>query len=790
MLAPSAVLAVLALRAQDQQEWVIARQRTIVHQGTVDALADEVRVYMTEQQAGFRAAVDGILEGGHLPAIEQFDSRLRATWPLERVGFALSDGVPVALGLSDQDTDETTAHFLISNSAFLAGEETDDLYLWAEPSERKIDELSGLVGRANLSDLGDSLQRGDDAQITGAPEEVESFDRFRSEQATKQRIKQNAFYKTQSSESPIQAGAEIREAKAREAKAPPDGGGDVPPNALGGSVAQESLEAQAEVESEEAAPDGARTLGMTTTFTRREQDDRRELIEELSEELAELSPSEDSSAASPEPEVAAVPQRQLERRLGEEEAANVPTPQAATPAAYSAATPAAPPAATPAATPAAPPGATPAAQAANDGIAPTEAEVRQDYRQTVPEKPAQPPHEKLLANLKKHRTTFPPVVGEAPSGSVARFVEGGALSILFWYRPSAAEGKVFGAELDLPALKDALAGAVAVEFESPDEVCVALLEHQGEPVGLSRAGFRADDWSRPFVASEIGELLPRWEVAAYLLDPGAFGVAARASRLRLGLLVAAVFAAIGCGGVIIVADARRRSREVRQKSDFVSNVSHELKTPLTSIRMFSELLAGGDSDADPKRVRYAGVIRDEAARLTRLINNVLDFSRLERGSRQFARHPVDVPALVGETVEHYAPQLRRAGCQIETEISVAGEAGLIQGDRDGISQVVVNLLSNVEKYGAGGGQVRVAVEPRSGGGVAIRVSDRGPGVPRGCEKRIFERFYRADNSLDCGVAGSGLGLTLARQIVEAHGGSVRYERREGGGSTFVVELGK
>ncbi|MDR3378297.1 MAG: HAMP domain-containing sensor histidine kinase, partial [Verrucomicrobiae bacterium] len=252
----------------------------------------------------------------------------------------------------------------------------------------------------------------------------------------------------------------------------------------------------------------------------------------------------------------------------------------------------------------------------------------------------------------------------------------------------------------------------------------------------------------------------------------------------------------------------------RQKTDFVSNVSHELKTPLTSIRMFSELLAE-DRVTDPDRRRsYLQIITAEAARLTRLINNVLDFSRMERGEKKYNFQGCDLTEIVRTTAEAYRPHLESAGVRFVCVLPAGGIA--VRADGDALSQVIVNLLSNAEKY-SGLGERRASNPPDAialggaapspaGGGPAreilvelkekqtplpyaeVRVLDRGPGVPRGCEEKIFEKFYRAHDSLSSGIQGSGLGLTIARQIARAHGGDVVYEPREGGGSCFCLRL--
>jgi signal transduction histidine kinase len=204
--------------------------------------------------------------------------------------------------------------------------------------------------------------------------------------------------------------------------------------------------------------------------------------------------------------------------------------------------------------------------------------------------------------------------------------------------------------------------------------------------------------------------------------------------------------------------------------------------------MFSELLAD-QRVTDPEKQRsYLHIITSEAARLTRLINNVLDFSRMERGEKKYNIHDADLVNIVRETTETYRPHLENSGFQLECLFPSAELP--VRADTDAIAQVIVNLLSNAEKYSDGRKNISIEARRREGPLPCAEVSimDRGPGVPRGSEEKIFEKFYRAHDSLSSGVQGSGLGLTLARQIARAHGGDVTYEPRQGGGSCFSLRL--
>lgn len=382
---------------------------------------------------------------------------------------------------------------------------------------------------------------------------------------------------------------------------------------------------------------------------------------------------------------------------------------------------------------------------------------------------------------------FRQLVGDSSEGMVSRFLDN-QLKLLLWYRPQASSNLIFGAQLSMAKLREGLA-PVVTNFEPAlrGNIAVALLDDKANPVSVSVPGFKAD-WKHPFVASELGEQLPHWEMAVYLLDPGQVAAAARLCCLMLGSLIGLLVLAIGTGGWLLVADLNRQLALARQKTDFVSNVSHELKTPLTSIRMFAELLAEGRV-ADPNKSRsYLNIISAEASRLTRLINNVLDFSRMERGEKEYNFQPCDLTCVLRETVQTYRPHLEAGGFSFSANLPE--QPAPIRGDRDALSQIIVNLLSNAEKYSNGPKEIAVEIQPQQAPSphVDVRVLDRGPGVPAGCGEKIFEQFYRAHDSLSSGIQGSGLGLTLARQIARAHGGDVLYEPRDGGGSCFTLRL--
>jgi signal transduction histidine kinase len=279
-------------------------------------------------------------------------------------------------------------------------------------------------------------------------------------------------------------------------------------------------------------------------------------------------------------------------------------------------------------------------------------------------------------------------------------------------------------------------------------------------------------------------LLPGWDVVAFLAVEPPRG-AVDGGLLGVGMLLVAIFvAAILAGGSLLLWQARRSEEEAAQKTSFVANVSHEFKTPLTTIRLYAELLAQGRLRDAAQGADYLKTIGRETERLARLVNNALDFSRLEQGKKTFAREPVDLVQELTRLLDTHAPRVAEAGLALRRELPSSPVR--VVTDRDAIEQIVLNLIDNACKYAAEGGEVRVLLDPRGGG--EVRVADRGPGVPAEHRERIFEKFHRVDDALTAEKTGAGLGLSIARQLARGLGGELRYVPREGGGAEFVLEL--
>jgi signal transduction histidine kinase len=231
-----------------------------------------------------------------------------------------------------------------------------------------------------------------------------------------------------------------------------------------------------------------------------------------------------------------------------------------------------------------------------------------------------------------------------------------------------------------------------------------------------------------------------------------------------------------------LAEQNRRLRESeRLKSELVSIVSHELRTPLASVLGFTSLLLTRDVSPEDRR-RYLEIIDSQGKRLSSLLNDFLDVERLEEGQLELARELVDIKTVVGEQARLFAGQ----SAKHKLDVQLPAKPLPVRGDPNRLAQVVANLLSNAIKYSPEGGTVEVVGE-RENNVVRISVRDEGLGIPDELQQRVFSKFFRG-NAGASGIQGSGLGLTIARSVVEAHGGRMSFKSASGKGSVFWLEL--
>jgi signal transduction histidine kinase len=321
------------------------------------------------------------------------------------------------------------------------------------------------------------------------------------------------------------------------------------------------------------------------------------------------------------------------------------------------------------------------------------------------------------------------------------------------------------------------------EFFPPDyqQAVVAVNDEEDEPVfGDERV---TEENAEAY--AQLGFIFQRWFLMIRMRHMTEEQWARRSFIINTSLWAVMALSLIG-GIVMTLRTASRAMKLSEMKSDFVSNVSHELRTPLASIRVFGEFFKLGRVKDPDKMREYGEYIETESRRLTQLINNILDFSRIESGQKSYHFHPTDVREVVADTLKVFEVRLKQSDFKIEFE---APRTALPQVsiDGDAITQAIVNLLDNAVKYSGSAREIKVRLAEK-GNWVTISVTDRGIGIPGEDQDRIFERFHRVSTGLVHDVRGNGLGLSIVKHIVEAHGGKVTVESAPERGSTFTIYL--
>lgn len=347
---------------------------------------------------------------------------------------------------------------------------------------------------------------------------------------------------------------------------------------------------------------------------------------------------------------------------------------------------------------------------------------------------------------------------------------GSGLNFIFWWRDET--GTVVGAELNRARLlADIISELPATDFAGRDsDGTMELVNSNGD--AIYRWGtFEILEGEYAFSTLALSAPVSAWRLDYYF--PFDKEVESLFWRMILQVFGGLALLAVALMGLSLYfyREQSRDLREAGQRVDFVNQVSHELKTPLTNIRMYAELLEDLLGETDEQSRSHLGVIVSESQRLSRLIGNVLSFSRGRRNTLNLHASPGVVDDTLRSTVQHFEPALEKQGIRVVLEGNAPAEMNF---DRDALEQILGNLLNNVEKYAKGADRVELTSE-QTERGVAIVVHDDGPGVAIRERIRIFEPFHRVSNKLTDGVAGTGIGLSIARDLARLHGGDLTLE---------------
>jgi signal transduction histidine kinase len=350
------------------------------------------------------------------------------------------------------------------------------------------------------------------------------------------------------------------------------------------------------------------------------------------------------------------------------------------------------------------------------------------------------------------------------------------LRLIFWRRMG--DGSVIGIDTNRSRLLADIIGDLPSTRRRPSSIRGRIVLLNAQETALYQWGpYTPRRGDEPMVSRFLDAPLATWRLVYYVAPSE---VANFAPQLKHRLPLFFSLGAVGLALLVLAAYfyyAHTRSmREAAQKVTFVNQVSHELKTPLTNIRLYAELLATDADDSDPRTASHLQVIVSESRRLSRLIGNVLNLARKQR--RKLVLHPA--PGVVDEQVagvlENFRESLRGKGVRVEVFADAPRE---VEFDADALEQILTNLFSNVEKYAAAGGYMYVAT-CQANETTTVTVGDRGPGIPAKDRETIFQPFHRLSNHLTDTAGGSGIGLSIARDLARLHGGDLVYLLRKRG----------
>jgi len=364
------------------------------------------------------------------------------------------------------------------------------------------------------------------------------------------------------------------------------------------------------------------------------------------------------------------------------------------------------------------------------------------------------------------------------SGLILRGEETRSPDGVYWYL--LRDGRIFAAVLRMSAIVDGLLQHVAEHGVKTLEGLM-VVAGGGSKALHSWGQTRVLGGQDPDLSMTCSPPFQQWKLT-YYAGPNEFPSA----------MLFPILLGVTSGSLLVPSLAwmffRESSRELRlaqQRVSFVNQVSHELKTPLTNIRLYAEMARGrAEQREDEPSIRQLSVVESETARLSRLIHNVLSYSRKQRDRLSVQLRNMNVVEVVERVIDHWKPLLDRGGIKLERDLPSQLHA---QADADALEQILGNLLSNVEKYALSGSYVKVSAR-QTPGGIELAVEDRGPGIPQGKQELVFEPFERLRSDLQEGVSGTGIGLTISREMAQLHGGTLKVDPTLRGGARFVLHL--
>lgn len=360
---------------------------------------------------------------------------------------------------------------------------------------------------------------------------------------------------------------------------------------------------------------------------------------------------------------------------------------------------------------------------------------------------------------------------------------GEGINFIYWFLD--AQGRTIGIEVERTALfSDLISILPETEIrERRESDGRIILSNASEKIIYQWGNYQPGDSEEPAAFVSVSNPLSSWKLKYFIAQDEGFD--SFFSGRYFTLIISAIVLVIAVVGLAIYF-YRENSREIReamQRMSFVNQVSHELKTPLTNIRMYAELLESSVVSENEKDRKHLEVVVSESRRLSRLIGNILTFARNQKNGLRLSAKPGVVDETIFATLASNKPALEAAGIVVGF---APGAGDIVYFDADILDQILHNLISNVEKYASSGKSLKIE-SIRDGSNTIIKVSDRGPGIPARQRENIFKPFVRLSNKLTDGVSGTGIGLTIARDLAILHEGRLELENSPGG-ATFVLTI--